>query len=75
MADLRCDSISRVYRLSNKYFIVISEEFLGQRDDDARSGFKIFDDEDIDVIQSLDRHIPGLAVQNRRPCSDPTLVA
>src|SRR6267378_325520 len=35
MADLHCDSISRVYRLL-KIFIVISEEFLGQRDDDAR---------------------------------------
>src|SRR6266536_4212010 len=35
MADLHCDSISRVYRLPI-IFIVISEEFLGQRDDDAR---------------------------------------
>src|SRR5438034_5502225 len=35
MADLHCDSISRVYRLPI-IFIIISEEFLGQRDDDAR---------------------------------------
>ena len=51
-------------------FIAISEEFLGRRDDDDRSGFKIFGD-DTDVIQSLDRHVPGLALQNRRPALTP----
>jgi hypothetical protein len=48
MADLHCDSISRVYRLSVN-IIVISEEFIGRRDDDARSGFRVFDD-DTDVM-------------------------
>jgi hypothetical protein len=33
---------------------------------DARSGFKIFGD-DTDVIQSLDRHVPGVAETVRAP--------
>ena len=28
-------------------------------------------DDDTDVIQSLDRHVPSLAVQNRRPALTP----
>src|SRR5438034_9737100 len=40
MADLHCDSISRVYRLPI-IFIIISEEFLGQRDDDARRAWHV----------------------------------
>src|SRR6266403_5825350 len=34
--NLRCDSISRVYRLPI-YLSLFSGEFLGQRDDDART--------------------------------------
>jgi hypothetical protein len=44
MADLHCDSISRVYRLPI-IFIVISEEFLSRRDDDARRASHVVLDE------------------------------